>query len=49
LQRAATWEPLLSWTRRFRHCAFGSALALIHDFQQAEDVVQEAFLAAWIA
>ena len=36
-------------TRRFRHFAFGSALALIHDFQQAEDVVQEAFLAAWIA
>ena len=35
--------------RRFRHFAFGSALALIHDFQQAEDVVQEAFLAAWIA
>ena len=36
-------------TRRFRHFAFGSALALIHDFQGAEDVVQEAFLAAWIA
>ena len=36
-------------TRRFRLFAFGSALALIHDFQQAEDVVQEAFLAAWIA
>src|SRR5215475_7455326 len=34
-------------TRHFRHFAFGSALALIHDFQQAEDVVQEAFLAAW--
>ena len=36
-------------TRHFRHFAFGSALALIHDFQRAEDVVQEAFLAAWIA
>jgi DNA-directed RNA polymerase specialized sigma24 family protein len=34
-------------TRRFQHFAFGSALALVHDFQQAEDVVQEAFLAAW--
>ena len=28
---------------------FGSALALIHDFQLAEDVVQESFLAAWSA
>src|SRR5258707_12773570 len=36
-------------TRRFQHFAFGSALALVHDFQQAEDVVQEAFLAAWTA
>jgi len=36
-------------TRRFQHFAFGSALALVHDFQQAEDVVQEAFVAAWIA
>jgi RNA polymerase sigma-70 factor (ECF subfamily) len=34
-------------TRRFQHFAFGSALALTRDFQQAEDVVQEAFLAAW--
>ena len=34
-------------TRRFQHFAFGSALALVHDFQQAEDVVQEAFLSAW--
>jgi len=36
-------------TRRFQNFAFGSALALVHDFQQAEDVVQEAFLAAWTA
>src|SRR5882672_1828243 len=34
-------------TRRFQHFAFGTALALVRDFQQAEDVVQEAFLAAW--
>ncbi len=33
--------------RRFQHFAFGSALALVHDFQRAEDVVQEAFIAAW--
>lgn len=36
-------------TRRFQHFAFGSALAQIRDFQQAEDIVQEAFLAAWSA
>ena len=34
-------------TRRFQHFAFGSALSLVHDVQTAEDVVQEAFLAAW--
>ena len=34
-------------TRRFQHLAFGSALALLGDFHQAEDAVQEAFLAAW--
>jgi RNA polymerase sigma factor (sigma-70 family) len=34
-------------TRRFQHFAFGSALALVHDFHRAEDVVQEAFVAAW--
>src|SRR3979490_2507843 len=36
-------------TRRFQHSAFGSALALVRDFQQAEDIVQEAFVAAWTA
>jgi RNA polymerase sigma factor (sigma-70 family) len=36
-------------TKRFQHFAFGSALALVHDFEQAEDVVQESFLAAWSA
>jgi DNA-directed RNA polymerase specialized sigma24 family protein len=36
-------------TRRFQHLAFGSALALVHDFQVAEDVTQDAFLAAWSA
>ena len=36
-------------TQRFQHFAFGSALALVHDFQLAEDVVQEAFVAAWSA
>ena len=33
--------------RRFQHMAFGSALALVHEFPLAEDVVQEAFVAAW--
>jgi DNA-directed RNA polymerase specialized sigma24 family protein len=36
-------------TRRFQHFAFGSALALVRDCQQAEDIVQEAFVAAWTA
>ena len=36
-------------TRRFQHFAFGSALSLVRDFQQAEDMVQEAFVAAWKA
>jgi RNA polymerase sigma-70 factor, ECF subfamily len=38
-------EAFVDLTRRFQHFAFGSALALVRDFQQAEDVVQEAFLA----
>ena len=36
-------------TRRFQHLAFGSALALVQDFQVAEDITQDAFLAAWSA
>src|SRR3982075_1109251 len=42
-------KAFVELTRRFQHFAFGSALALVRDFQQAEDVVQEAFLAAWSA
>ena len=34
---------------RFQQFAFGSALALVRDFQQAEDMVQESFVAAWSA
>ena len=34
-------------TRRFQHMAFGYAVALLRDLPQAEDVVQEAFVAAW--
>ncbi|MGB6536492.1 MAG: sigma-70 family RNA polymerase sigma factor [Xanthobacteraceae bacterium] len=33
--------------RRFQQAAFGSALTLVHDFDRAQDVVQEAFIAAW--
>ena len=33
-------------TQRFQHFAFGSALTLLQDFQRAEDVLQEAFVAA---
>ena len=36
-------------TRRFQHMAFGYALSFVRDFQQAEDVVQESFVAAWYA
>ena len=35
-------DAFIELTRRFQHFAFGSALALIQDFQQAEDVLQEA-------
>jgi len=36
-------------TQRFQHMAFGYALSLVRDLGQAEDVVQEAFVAAWYA
>jgi RNA polymerase sigma factor (sigma-70 family) len=36
-------------TRRFQLLAFGSALGHVDDFQKAEDIVQEAFVAAWLA
>lgn len=36
-------------TRQFQHMAFGYALSFVHNFQEAEDVVQEAFVAAWYA
>jgi RNA polymerase sigma factor (sigma-70 family) len=40
-------KAFVDLTRRFQHFAFGSALAEVRDFQQAEDIVQEAFVAAW--
>jgi RNA polymerase sigma factor (sigma-70 family) len=42
-------NAFIELTRRFQHFAFGSALAQVRDFQQAEDIVQEAFVAAWSA
>ena len=33
--------------RRFQHMAFGYALTILRDLHQAEDVVQESFVAAW--
>jgi RNA polymerase sigma factor (sigma-70 family) len=40
-------HAFVALTRRFQQAAFGSALSLTRDFQQAEDVVQEALVAAW--
>jgi RNA polymerase sigma factor (sigma-70 family) len=42
-------KAFMDLTRQFQHMAFGTALALVNDFHQAEDVVQEAFVAAWSA
>jgi DNA-directed RNA polymerase specialized sigma24 family protein len=35
-------KAFVDLTRQFQHMAFGAALALVHDFHQAEDVVQKA-------
>jgi RNA polymerase sigma-70 factor (ECF subfamily) len=40
-------QAFVDLTRNFQNFAFGSALAQVRDFQQAEDIVQEAFVAAW--
>jgi RNA polymerase sigma factor (sigma-70 family) len=45
--RTGNVKAFVELTRRFQHAAYGSALTLVRDFQQAEDVVQEAFVAAW--
>jgi RNA polymerase sigma factor (sigma-70 family) len=45
--RGGDVKAFVELTRRFQHAAYGSALTLVRDFQQAEDVVQEAFVAAW--
>lgn len=49
VRRAAAGElaAFVELTRRFQHFAFGSALALVGDFHHAEDVAQEALVAAW--
>ena len=36
-------------TQRFQHMAFGYALSFVRDLQHAEDIVQEAFVAAWFS
>ncbi len=40
-------KAFVELTRHFQNFAFGWALALVRDFQSAEDVVQDAFVAAW--
>ncbi|HWE20263.1 MAG TPA: sigma-70 family RNA polymerase sigma factor [Hyphomicrobiaceae bacterium] len=51
MRRAIEGDKLafVELTRRFQLFAFGSALAHVGDFQKAEDIVQEAFVAAWLA
>ena len=45
--RSGDVKAFVELTRRFQQAAYGSALTLVRDFQQAKDVVQEAFIAAW--
>ena len=45
--RGGDLDAFAEVTRRFQQMAFGYALALLRDLPQAEDVVQEAFVAAW--
>jgi hypothetical protein len=40
-------KAFVDLTRQFQNFAFGTALAVANDFHQAEDIVQEAFVAAW--
>jgi len=50
--RAATAGDLDAFAeivKRFQHMAFGYALSFVRDLGQAEDIVQEAFVAAWDA
>ena len=42
-------EAFAEITRRFQHMAYGYALSILRDLGQAEDVVQEAFVAAWFS
>lgn len=42
-------EAFAELTRRFQHMAFGYALSFVRDLQHAEDIVQEAFVAAWFS
>jgi RNA polymerase sigma factor (sigma-70 family) len=46
---AGDLEAFEEITRRFQHMAFGYALSFVRDLGQAEDVLQEAFVAAWYA
>src|SRR5438128_846068 len=45
--KAGDLDAFAEATRGFQHMAFGYALALVRDLRQAEDVVQEAFVAVW--
>jgi RNA polymerase sigma factor (sigma-70 family) len=45
--RGGDLDAFAEVTRRFQQMAFGYAVALLRDLPQAEDVVQEAFVAAW--